>query len=140
MSDIKQTTTKSEAPSVDENGAVVERRSEQIHTETAANPSTVAKNSILLILSVIETLLLLRFVFKLTGANPSSGFIEFIYAVSGVLSAPFDTIFGATSTSAGSVQSVFEPSILVAAVIYGLIAGGLIKLLTLNRAGNQTSV
>lgn len=134
MSDIKQTTTKIEDRGVNENGAAVEQRTKQIHTEVAANPGTVARNIVWFILGVIETLLLLRFILKLTGANPSSGFVDFVYGVSGVLSAPFDTIFGVTTAKAGAVESVFEPSILVAAAVYALIAWGVVKLLTINRA------
>jgi hypothetical protein len=70
---------------------------------------------------------------RLTGANASSGFVDFIYTVSGVLSAPFDTIFGATAVEAGQTQSVFEPSILIAIAVYAIIAWGIVKLLYINR-------
>ncbi len=133
MADIKQTVTRTEDSGINENGAAVEQQTKQIHTETAADTSTVVRNVIWFIIGLIEVLLALRFVLKLTGANPSSGFVDFIYSVSGVLTAPFDSIFGVTSASAGSVQSVFEPSILVAAAIYALIGWGLVKLLTINR-------
>lgn len=40
-----------------------------------------SKNTIWYILSVIEVLLLLRFIFKLLGANTGSGFTIFLYSI-----------------------------------------------------------
>ena len=51
----------------------------------------------------------------------------------GILTAPFDNIFGVTSATTGTVRSVFEPSILVAGVVYALIGWGIVKLLSLNK-------
>ena len=55
-----------------------------------------------------------------------------MYSVTGVLSAPFDSIFGVTKATAGTTKSVFEPSIIVAAAVYALIAWGIVKLITIN--------
>lgn len=77
--------------------------------------------------------MILRFVLKLFGANPANGFVDFVYAVTGILTAPFDSIFGVTKPEAGNVDSVFEPSILVAAAVYALIGWGIVKLINLNR-------
>ena len=66
-------------------------------------------------------MLAFRFAPKLLGANPNSGFVDFIYTVSGVYTAPFDNIFGAASTTTGEVSSLFEPSILVAVAVFVLI-------------------
>lgn len=137
MPDIKQTVTNTKDSGVNESGQAVEQQTKQISTETSADSKTVAQNVVWFILGIIETLLLLRFILKMTGANPASGFVEFVYSVSGVLSAPFDNIFGVTSAEAGSVQSVFEPSILVAALVYALIAWGIVKLMTLDRSKNM---
>ena len=137
MSDVKQTVTNIEDRGVNENGAAVEQQTKQIHTETAADSKTVAQNIVRFIFGFIETLLLLRFILKLTGANPASGFVDFVYSVSGVFTAPFDNIFGTTAAARGSVQSVFEPSIIVAAIVYALIAWGIVKLLTIDRSNNM---
>jgi hypothetical protein len=134
MSDVKQTVTNTEDHGVNEDGAAVAQQTKQIHTETAADPQSVVRNVVWFLLGVIEVLLALRFVLKLAGANPANGFVDFVYSVSGVLSAPFDSIFGVTAAKAGAVvQSVFEPSILVAAVVYALLAWGIVKLLTITR-------
>lgn len=72
---------------------------------------------------------------KLFGANPESGFVDFVYLVTGVLTAPFDNIFSVASPETGDVvRSVFEPSILVALIVYILLGWGIVKLLNLNRS------
>lgn len=46
---------------------------------------------------------------------------------------PFDNIFGVTTPEAGDVEAVFEPSILVAGVVYALIGRGIVKLININK-------
>lgn len=133
MAEIKKTTTRTEENNPSDQGVATEQQTERTETEPPADTKTTVQNIIWYILGFIEVLLGLRFVLKLFGANPASGFVDFIYGVSGVLSAPFDNIFGVTSTEAGETQSVFEPSILVAAAVYALVAWGIVKLITINQ-------
>lgn len=77
------------------------------------------------ILVVIEILIILRTVLKLIGANPASGFVSLIYAMSDVLVLPFQGIV--PSTVSGT--SIIEWSTIFAAVIYVLIAWGFVYLL-----------
>jgi hypothetical protein len=79
------------------------------------------------ILAFIEILLAFRFVFHLMGANPYSGFVALIYGLSGILVAPFVGILPAY----GAGVSVFEWSTIIAAVVYLLIAWGLVYLFQL---------
>lgn len=69
------------------------------------------------ILGIIETLLLLRFLFRLFGANPGAGVVQLIYSITGVLMAPFEYIFPTNAVSG----AVFEWSILVAMALYALV-------------------
>jgi hypothetical protein len=133
MSDIKQTVTRTDEQGHDATGTSVQQQTKRIQTESAAEPKKTLQNIIWYILGIIEVLLALRFVLKLFGANPASSFVSFIYNVTGVLTAPFDSIFGVTRTIAGQTHSVFEPSILVAAAIYALIGWGIVKLITINQ-------
>lgn len=130
MSEFKETVTTRQDDDVDASGSRVKQQTREV--ETKASSKATATNIIWYIVGFIGVLLAFRFVLKLLGANPSSGFVEFIYTVSGVLTAPFDNIFGVTSSTAGEVNSVFEPSILVAGVVYVLIGWGVAKILTLN--------
>jgi uncharacterized membrane protein len=90
-------------------------------------------NGIWLILGIVEVLLVFRFVLKLLGANPSSGFVNFVYAVSGPLEAPFRGIFSTPTAQGDVTTSVFETSTIVAIIVYGIITWGIVKLATLNK-------
>ena len=76
------------------------------------------------VLGVIEIMLGFRMTLKALGANPLSGFTSLIYAVSDPLALPFQGILGTSFTQG----SVFEWSTLIAAVVYLLIAVGIIQL------------
>lgn len=98
--------------------------------------SGIVVSLISVITGVIETLLVLRFIFRVAGANPSSGFVDFMYAISGPLVAPFAGIFGTPPVARGAVvASVFEWSTIVALIIYGVIGAFLIRLAS---AGSRT--
>ena len=133
MADIKQTVTRTDETGVDTSGVPVSQQTKRVQTESAADPQTVAQNAVWYILGFIEIVLALRFILKLLGANPASPFVSLVYNVSGVLTVPFDSIFGVTKAAAGQTVSVFEPSILVAGVVYALIAWGIVKLITINQ-------
>ncbi len=133
MVDIKETVTRRQETGLDTEGTAVRQDTKRIQTETAVDPKTTAQNIVWYILGFIEVLLGIRFLLKLLGANPASGFVNMIYAISGILTAPFDNIFGVATADAGKVRSVFEPSILVAVVVYALIAWGVVKLITINQ-------
>jgi len=133
MADIKQTVTKTEENGVNDSGTPVNQQTKRVQTESAADTKTTAQNIIWYVVGLIEILLVLRFVLKMLGANQTASFVSLVYNVSGVLSAPFDSIFRVTSKTTGQTQSVFEPSILVAAVVYALVAWGIVKLVTINR-------
>ena len=133
MTEIKKTVTTTQNQGVNETGAQVSQATKKVGTEVTGDSRSIITNGIWYIVGFIEVILMLRFVLKLLGANPSNGFVDFIYAVSGVLTAPFDSIFGVTTPPAGDVEAVFEPSILVAAAVYALIGWGIVKLINLNR-------
>jgi len=136
MNDVKQTVTRTDDDGIDAAGANVHQQTKRIQTEEALSANTTAQNIVWYILGFIEILLGLRFVLKLFGANSSSSFVDLIYSVTRPLTAPFDSIFGVTSTEAGQTNSVFEPSILVAAAVYALISWGIVKLITINQKSN----
>ncbi|MEO6761433.1 MAG: YggT family protein [Candidatus Saccharimonadales bacterium] len=133
MPDIKQTVTRSEEQGLNNDGASVRQETKQVHTESAVDKKTTAQNIIWYVLGVIEVALAFRFVLKLLGANSINSFVNFIYTITKILTAPFDSIFGVTNTTAGATHSVFVPSIIVAGLIYALIAWGIVKLITINQ-------
>ena len=70
------------------------------------------------IFGLIEGLILIRFVLKALGANPSAGFAQFIYGLTAPLVAPFYGLFG-SPTAQGSVLEVHS---IIALIVYGLLA------------------
>lgn len=90
-----------------------------------------ARHIINYVLGVIEVLLVLRFAFKLLGANPSNGFVSFLYSITGIFTAPFSGIFNPFVTSGLAAKSVFDPATIIAMIIYAAVAWGLISLIRL---------
>lgn len=84
---------------------------------------------IYLIFGVLDVLLVFRFILKLLGANPSSGFVDFIYSLSAIFIAPFTGIFNTSLANGAVTTSVFEPATLVALIVYALIAWGIVSLI-----------
>jgi hypothetical protein len=133
MAEFKETVTQSKDEGVDQTGAQVQQKTRKVNTEVTADGKSVAGNVVWYIFGFIEILLAFRFALKLLGANPNNGFVDLVYTVTGILTAPFDSIFGVKSATSGDIQSVFEPSILVAMLVYALVAWGIVKLINLNR-------
>ncbi|MDL2341955.1 MAG: YggT family protein [Patescibacteria group bacterium] len=131
MSDVKQTVTERNVSGVDQTGENVQQTSRQVHTERPVSNRWVASNIIWYLYGLIATLLAIRFILKLTGANSENGFASFIYSITNFLTAPFDSLFGTSSTAVGQTQSVFQPSVLVAIAVYALIAWGVVKLINI---------
>jgi len=78
---------------------------------------------------VIETLLGIRFILRLLGANPAAGFTDIIYTLSGIFAAPFRFVFETPAIG----QAAIEFSTLLAMIVYWLLAWGIIKLIAMNR-------
>ncbi len=88
------------------------------------------------ILGLIEVLLAFRVVLKVLGANPYNGFTSFVYGVSNPLALPFSGILSITVVG----KSVFEWSTIIAAIVYLLIAYGLVYLLQLIKPASPSEV
>jgi len=86
-------------------------------------------NIIWFLVGIVETLLAFRFVFELLGANPASGFTQLVYTFSYPFAEPFRSIFGITAVGG----SVFDWSLIIAAIVYLLLGYGLIQLLRIIR-------
>jgi len=87
------------------------------------------------IFGVLEVLLGFRLILKLTGASLASGFVKFVYGVTGIFTLPFQGIFRQTSAS----TSVLEPSVIVAIIVYIILAWGIVKLIRISSGEQQES-
>lgn len=110
-----------------------------INTSETNTPKTVEKKKtvfkavqvIWLLTGLVETILLLRLIFRMLAAN-QTGFVNMIYQLSRPLLAPFAGIFGPSVTD----RSVLEWSTIVAMGIYVLIAYGLVAVMRLMKPVN----
>ncbi len=76
-----------------------------------------------LIAGIIDTLLVIRVVLKLLAANPAAGFTTLIYGVTN----PFVALFAGVFPNAQSQGNVLDLAALLAIVIYGLLAWGIVR-------------
>lgn len=74
------------------------------------------------VLGLVEVLLGLRFILKLMGANPDSGFGTFMYGITGLFVMPFTGL--TPSWEAGA--AILEVSTLVAMLVYALFFWGVV--------------
>ena len=72
--------------------------------------------------AITLVLLLLTFILELFGANPTAGFVEWVYRSSERAMAPFRGIFEPVTLSD---KSVVDISVLFAMIVYGFVALGL---------------
>jgi hypothetical protein len=88
---------------------------------------------------LIEVLLAFRLILKLTGASILSGFVRFIYGLTGIFILPFEGIFRRGYAQGAETTSVLEPSTLVAIIVYVILAWGIVKLLRISTGEKQES-
>jgi hypothetical protein len=87
----------------------------------------------------LEVLLAFRLVLKLTGASMTSAFVGLIYGITGVFILPFEGIFRRGIARGVETTSVFEPSTLVAIIVYSVLAWGIVKLIRVLSGEQQAS-
>ena len=105
------------------------RNSVIIPEEGEATDSQTVEYLIYFLFGILEILLAIRLALKLTGANPASAFVGFIYDITGILILPFEGIFRRGFTEGLETTSILEPSALVALIVYSLLAWGIVTLL-----------
>ena len=91
------------------------------------NPGLRAMDLIYLVFGVIDGLLLIRLVLKLLGANTSAAFTQWVYNVTDFFLAPFHNLL----PTIGNNQSQLEMSVVVAMLVYALIAWVLARLMAI---------
>jgi uncharacterized protein YggT (Ycf19 family) len=124
VTNVPRTTT--EVRSVERPVAEVDRM-EAVAYDPFANRRMAAYRVVQLvywIFGLIEGLILVRFILKALGANPSAGFAQFIYGITAPLVAPFYGLFG----NPAAQGSVLELHSIVALIVYGLLAWLIAKL------------
>ena len=93
------------------------------------NKSSQSRKYILYALGVLEVFFAFRFVFKILGASMESTFVSFIYSTTNLFLAPFNGIFRMAVSEGIETKSVLEPTLIIAMIVYALIAWGIVKLI-----------
>lgn len=91
------------------------------------NPSWRPVQLVYLIFGIIEGLLLIRLVLKLLGANPHAAFASWDYNVTNIFMGPFKNLL----PTIGNEQSQLEISVVVAVLVYMLIAWAVARFVTI---------
>lgn len=99
------------------------------YNSPTTKPIFQASQLIWYLLTLIESLLLLRFFLKLLEANPNASFTGLIYGLSAPLIAPFQAVFKSASVSG----AIFEWTTLLAILIYWLLTVSVIRLLFIGK-------
>jgi uncharacterized protein YggT (Ycf19 family) len=99
-------------------------------TTTSGDGQSFVARIIWYIAGVLLSILALRFLLALLGANPANPFANFVYSITYPFVAPFFSLF---SYNMQYGVSTFEIYTLVAMVLYAIIAAGIARLVTLNQ-------
>ena len=94
-----------------------------VSTNSGSSPMWTTSRVVALVFTVIEVLLLIRFIGKLLGANAAQGFVAAIYGITEPLVAPFRGIF----TQPDGTQ-MFEIASLLSIIFFVLIAALVVAL------------
>ncbi len=121
---------------VTDSGDNIQRRRSVTTGTSTADSRIVARRVVWYVAGFIIAFLALRVVLLLFGANRGSGFVDFVYAVSGFFAAPFIGIFPAPTYG----QFFFDTASIIAIIVYALIAWGLARLFTLNTPTRASGV
>ncbi len=94
-----------------------------------------ARKIIYYIFGVLEVLFAFRLIFKILGANPQSGFVAFIYSITKLFLVPFTGIFRMAVSNGIETQSVLEPTLIIAMIVYAALCWGIVQLIRIS--GNR---
>lgn len=107
-----------------------EGRTTVVHTTTTntyPHELVIIHRLVYFVLDVVEGLLALRFILLFAGANPFTGFVNFIYSLTEPLVSPFRGIFPLASTGLG----VIDWGTLIAMIVYALLVWIILRLVRL---------
>ncbi|HZQ30090.1 MAG TPA: YggT family protein [Patescibacteria group bacterium] len=110
---------------------VVTKDTKTIVGKGKAEKSLTTERVIYFLFGAIDVLLVFRLIFKITGANPTSGFVNLIYSLTHIFISPFAGIFHQATTTGVETTAVLEPATLVAIVVYAISAWGIVRLVTI---------
>lgn len=90
------------------------------------------------VFSIIQLILVVRFVLKILGASGHNSLVQGLYNLTQPCVGLFEGIFKTMNTSIAGIHGVFEPATVIAVVVVSLIEWIIFKLF-FNRSGNGFS-
>ena len=103
---------------------------EKLEARNTISEGNAGKRIAMVFFSLIEVILAFRFAFKLAGANPSNVFVKGLYDVTQFFVGIFEGIFSESTTTGAETKAIFEPATLIAIIVVGLVAWGVMKLMS----------
>ncbi|WKZ25405.1 MAG: YggT family protein [bacterium] len=85
----------------------------------------------------LEILLVFRLILKIAGASLNSWFVSIVYTLSRFFIMPFEGIFRRVTNQGVETASVFEPAVIVALIVYAVVAFGIVKLIRISSGEAQ---
>jgi YggT family protein len=110
----------------DDDGSVVEHESRSITQDDSVPARNIAQQLIYFVLTIINGLIVVRFILSLFGANRANTFADTIYTLSSPFVSPFRSLFSVDSR-VGETGGRFEIESIVAIIVYSLLAWILIR-------------
>ncbi|HEX4662619.1 MAG TPA: hypothetical protein VH144_03315 [Candidatus Saccharimonadales bacterium] len=107
-----------------------------VTTKSSIPGNIIAQRVVYYIGGALLILLVARFLMQLFGASQDSGFVTFIYSLSGMFVWPFNGIFGEPTYGASHLDS----ATIVAFVVYAVVIVGIAKLCTLGSNSRDEEV
>jgi uncharacterized protein YggT (Ycf19 family) len=104
---------------------------------STVSPGRRAVEMTYLVFGLIEGLLAIRLILKLLGANPQAGFTNFVYGLTDFFMAPFRNLLPVVGTGSSS-GAVLETSVVIAIIVYALIAWVVARLIVIMFFRNVT--
>lgn len=107
-----------------------------VTTKTSLPGTVIAQRVVYYVGGILLILLLGRFLLQLFGASQDSGFVTFIYNLSGFFVWPFSGIFGEPTYG----SSHFDSATVVAFIVYAILVVVIAKLFTIGSRSQDTDV
>lgn len=124
---VKETTLTTQGSNI--NPVVNTTATKATSLESKATSAQTVEYLIYFFFGAIDILLVSRLLLKLAGASTLSAFVGMIYSITGIFILPFEGIFRRGVSQGSGLTSVFEPSALVAIIVYVVVAWGIVKLI-----------
>jgi len=88
------------------------------------------------IFSIIELILVFRFILKLLGANAGNSLVQGLYDITQPMIAVFEGIFATINTNIFGIIGVLEPATVIAVVVISFLEWALLRLIS-RRSGRR---